>query len=85
MFPRLQRLAFETTGLTGWDSGPVTFLLDLMALAAQRQLVVEQGAGLPDGLRRLLRLATARAVALRGRRRGSRTRPFLSWVGWATS
>ena len=58
VFPRLQRLAFETTGLTGWDSGPVTFLLDLMALAAQRQLVVEQD-GLPDGLRRLLRLATA--------------------------
>jgi phospholipid/cholesterol/gamma-HCH transport system permease protein len=56
--PRVQRLAFDTTELTGWDSGLVTFLLDLMALGAQRQLVVDQE-GLPSGVRRLLDLATA--------------------------
>lgn len=56
--PRLQRLTFETSALTAWDSGLVTFLLELMAFGAQRQLVVDQE-GLPDGLRRLLHLATA--------------------------
>jgi phospholipid/cholesterol/gamma-HCH transport system permease protein len=56
--PRVQRLAFDTADLAGWDSGLVTFLLDLLGLAAQRQLVVDQD-GLPSGLRRLLYLATA--------------------------
>src|SRR5438034_11195576 len=56
--PRAQRMTFDTTELTAWDSGLVTFLLDLLALAAQRQLVVDQE-GLPDGLRRLVHLATA--------------------------
>ena len=30
--PPVQRLTFETTALSGWDSGLVTFLLDLMTL-----------------------------------------------------
>jgi phospholipid/cholesterol/gamma-HCH transport system permease protein len=55
--PRVQRMTFEATALRAWDSGLVTFVLDLMNLGAQRQIVVEQG-GLPDGLRRLLHLAT---------------------------
>ncbi len=47
--PGVQRMTFDTTELTGWDSGLVTSLLDLMALGAQRQIVVDQD-GLPDGL-----------------------------------
>ena len=54
----VQRLTFDTTALSAWDSALVTFVLDLMALVAQRQIVVEQK-GLPEGLRRLLHLATA--------------------------
>ena len=80
--PRAQRLTFDTTGLTGWDSGLVTFLLDLLDLAAQRQLVVDQE-GLPDGLRRLLRLATA-VPERQGARREALQEPFLSRVGKAT-
>ena len=80
--PRVQRLTFDTTGLAGWDSGLVTFLLDLMALGAQRQLVVDQE-GLPDGLRRLVHLATA-VPERQGARREERPEPFLSRVGKAT-
>jgi phospholipid/cholesterol/gamma-HCH transport system permease protein len=80
--PRVQRLTFETTGLTGWDSGLVTVLLDLLALGAQRQLVVDQ-AGLPEGLRRLLHLATA-VPERQGARRQAIREPFLARVGKET-
>jgi phospholipid/cholesterol/gamma-HCH transport system permease protein len=80
--PRVQRLAFETTELTGWDSALVTFLLDLMALGAQRQLVVDQ-AGLPSGVRRLLHLATA-VPERQGARREAISEPFLDRVGKAS-
>jgi phospholipid/cholesterol/gamma-HCH transport system permease protein len=56
--PRVQRMIFDTSELTAWDSALLTFLLELMAFGAQRQIVVAQE-GLPDGLRRLLHLATA--------------------------
>src|SRR5262245_53110496 len=80
--PRVQRLTFETTGLTGWDSSLVTVLLDLLALGAQRQLVVDQ-AGLPEGLRRLLHLATA-VPERQGARRQAIREPFLARVGQET-
>jgi phospholipid/cholesterol/gamma-HCH transport system permease protein len=80
--PRVQRLSFETTGLTGWDSGLVTFLLDLLALGAQHQVVVDQ-AGLPSGVRRLLHLATA-VPERQGARREAIREPFLDRVGKAT-
>jgi phospholipid/cholesterol/gamma-HCH transport system permease protein len=80
--PHVQRLTFDTTGLTGWDSGLVTFLPDLMALGTPRQLVVDQ-AGLPDGLRRLVHLATA-VPERQGARREERPEPFLSRVGKAS-
>jgi phospholipid/cholesterol/gamma-HCH transport system permease protein len=79
--PRVQRLTFDTTALAGWDSGLITFLLDLLALAAQRQLVVDQE-GLPDGLKRLLHLATA-VPERQGARREATQEPFLSQVGKA--
>lgn len=56
--PRVQRLIFEATGLTAWDSGFVTFLLELLGGAERRQIVVDQD-GPPRGLRRLVHLATA--------------------------
>jgi phospholipid/cholesterol/gamma-HCH transport system permease protein len=80
--PRVQRLTFDTTSLTGWDSGLVTFLLDLMALGAQRQIVVDQE-GLPSGLRRLLHLATA-VPERQGARREATPEPFLARVGRAS-
>src|SRR6266850_1982477 len=79
---RVQRLTFDTTALSAWDSGLVTFVLDLMDLGAQRQMVVEQ-AGLPEGLRRLLHLATA-VPERQGARREAIQEPFLDRVGQET-
>jgi phospholipid/cholesterol/gamma-HCH transport system permease protein len=80
--PRLQRLTFETSELTAWDSGLVTFLLELMAFGAQHQIVVDQE-GLPEGLRRLLHLATA-VPERQGARREATREPFLDRVGQET-
>jgi phospholipid/cholesterol/gamma-HCH transport system permease protein len=80
--PPVQRLTFDTTNLAGWDSGLVTFLVDLLGRVAQRQLSVDQQ-GLPDGLRRLLHLATA-VPERQGARRESAAEPFLSRVGKGT-
>jgi phospholipid/cholesterol/gamma-HCH transport system permease protein len=80
--PPVQRLTFDTTGLTAWDSALVTFLLELMAFGAQRQMVVAQE-GLPEGLRRLLHLATA-VPERQGARREAIQEPFLDRVGQET-
>ena len=45
--PRVQRLTFDTTALSAWDSALVTFVLDLMALGAQRRSSWSKG--LPEG------------------------------------
>jgi phospholipid/cholesterol/gamma-HCH transport system permease protein len=74
----VQRLTFDTQALGRWDSSLVTVLLDILALGAQRQIVVEQ-AGLPDGLRRLLHLATA-VPERQGARREAIQEPFLDRV-----
>ena len=80
--PRVKRLTFETTGLTDWDSGLVTFLLEIMALSERRRIVVDQE-GLPDRLRRLVHLTTA-VPERQGARREERREPFLARVGKAS-
>jgi len=40
--PPVRRLTFNTTALAGWDSGLVTYCLDLLSLAGRHQLVVDQ-------------------------------------------
>jgi phospholipid/cholesterol/gamma-HCH transport system permease protein len=80
--PGVQRLTFETQALGRWDSSLVTVLLDILALGAQRQIVVDQE-GLPDGLRRLLHLATA-VPERQGARREAIREPFLARVGKET-
>jgi phospholipid/cholesterol/gamma-HCH transport system permease protein len=80
--PRVQRLAFETTALTAWDSGLVTVVLDILHLGAHHHLVVDQE-GLPEGLRRLVHLATA-VPERQGARREAIREPFLDRVGQET-
>jgi len=53
-----RRVTFESAGLTVWDSGLLTFLLQLIATAEVRGVEIDRR-GLPDGVRRLLALATA--------------------------
>jgi len=80
--PPVHRLTFDTTTLAGWDSGLVTYCLDLLSLAGQHELVVDQ-AGLPEGLRRLVHLATA-VPERQGARREVIREPFLDRVGKGT-
>ena len=54
--PRPQHLAFDTRGLTSWDSGLLVLIRDLADLCAQRHIALDRS-GLPKGLRRLLDLA----------------------------
>jgi phospholipid/cholesterol/gamma-HCH transport system permease protein len=50
-------IKFETRALNNWDSGYLTFLLKLMR-HCQTQKIPVQFDGLPEGARRLLKLAT---------------------------
>jgi phospholipid/cholesterol/gamma-HCH transport system permease protein len=52
------RVSFDAVRVAGWDSALVTFVLQLVALSREAGAVVDL-AGLPDGLRRLIALATA--------------------------
>ena len=77
--PRVQRMTFDTTGLTAWDSGLVTFLLELITYGARHQVVVDQE-GLPEGVRRLLHLATA-VPERQGARRETTVSPSSTRIG----
>ena len=62
------QLAFDTTRLVAWDSGLLAFLLKLEGLSTTSGVSFDPS-GLPEGVRRLLRLASAvpeRADARRG-------------------
>ena len=50
----VRRIAFDTAGITEWDSGLLTFLLKIESQAGERHIEVEPE-GLPEGVRRLLR------------------------------
>jgi len=54
----LQRIAFDTQDLKGWDSGLLTFVLKVIDQLRTRDIVSEKE-GLPEGVQRLLALATA--------------------------
>ena len=54
----VERLTFDTQGLTGWDSGFVTFLLKIIELGSRLEMEVDR-ASLPEGVQRLVSLATA--------------------------
>ena len=56
--PRVRRLSFEASDLADWDSALLTFLLKLKELCDQRQTEFDR-TGLPQGVQRLLALATA--------------------------
>jgi phospholipid/cholesterol/gamma-HCH transport system permease protein len=65
---RVQHLTFETSGLTSWDSGLVTFLRNVEELCRLRQISIARST-LPEGVRRLLELAAAVPERQEARRR----------------
>jgi phospholipid/cholesterol/gamma-HCH transport system permease protein len=68
-----RRLVFDASGLGEWDSGLLTFLVDVTELCRLQQIEVER-AGLPSGVQRLLALAEAVPE-----RRGARQAETKSW------
>ncbi len=56
--PQLQRIAFDTKDLHGWDSGLLTYLIHVIKQSSMRNIDVDRK-GLPEGVQRLLSLASA--------------------------
>ena len=80
--PGVRRVALDAREVTDWDSGLLTFLRKLEASLSEARLQVDSS-GLPEGARRLLRLAAAvpeRADA----GRGAAAETFLARVGQET-
>jgi phospholipid/cholesterol/gamma-HCH transport system permease protein len=77
----VERIAFDTTALAGWDSGLLTFLLKVFDRCSAAGVTVEK-TGLPPGVVRLLDLATA-VPERKGARREAKRDPFLARVGAA--
>jgi phospholipid/cholesterol/gamma-HCH transport system permease protein len=71
--PTIRRMTCDTEGVTVWDSGLLVFLGKLIAENDRRGIESDRS-GLPEGVRRLLALASAvpeRKDARQGRRRPS--------------
>jgi len=52
----VSRITFDTQAITGWDSGLITFLLDIIEIGSEMHITVEKD-GLPSGVQRILALA----------------------------
>ena len=72
-------LQFEAGELGTWDTSLLTFLISVEKVAKARGLTIDR-AGLPDGVSRLLDLASA-VPERQGARRGGATAPWLERVG----
>jgi len=74
-----RRVAFDATQLGAWDSGLLAFLVGVQDLCKTRNIPIDP-AGLPEGARRLLKLATA-VPERAGARRTAERPDFLTLVG----
>ena len=80
--PPVRRVSFDTSQLTAWDSGLITFLVKTSEFC--RAVNVEQDReGLPTGLRRLLELAEA-VPEKKGARSAERGAGFFERLGDTT-
>ena len=75
----VREVAFDSGGITGWDSSLLTFLMDIHAHCIGKSIAVETD-GLPEGVARLIALATA-VPERKGARRQEERKPFLVRVG----
>lgn len=75
----VERITFDTQALSSWDSGFVTFLLKIMDLSSHLGVDVDRGS-LPDGVQRLVKLATA-VPEQKGARRTVVRELLLSLIG----
>ncbi len=79
---RIRRLEFDTKDLGVWDSSLLTFLMRLAGDCAEHQVEIDE-AGLPEGARRLMSLATA-VPERAGARRQEERETVLEVIGKET-
>jgi phospholipid/cholesterol/gamma-HCH transport system permease protein len=77
----VSRITFDTQAVTGWDSGLITFLLDITEIGSEMHIPVEKD-GLPAGVQRILTLASA-VPERKGVRREAARSSFVGRVGGA--
>jgi phospholipid/cholesterol/gamma-HCH transport system permease protein len=77
--PTPKRVSFDTSGLSGWDSGLVSFLLEVESACRERG-IKDYREGLPAGLRRLIELAEA-VPEKEGARGAAKRTPLLERIG----
>src|SRR5262245_52942369 len=76
--PAVHQLLFDTSHVTEWDSGLITFAIRVIEEAKARGIQSDR-AGLPDGAQRLLHLAEAVPERQTGRARAKP--PWLARIG----
>jgi phospholipid/cholesterol/gamma-HCH transport system permease protein len=75
----VRSLALDAAGISDWDSGLLTFLMKIFEACSKAGIEVDID-GLPEGVRRLIALATA-VPERKGVRKEARKEAFLSMVG----
>jgi phospholipid/cholesterol/gamma-HCH transport system permease protein len=75
----IRRISFDTKNLGGWDSGLLTFLIKIFEACSKAKIEVDKD-GLPEGIRKLIKLATA-VPERKGARKEAKKEAFLSMVG----
>ena len=75
----VRRVAFDSSGLKGWDSSLLAFLVRVRDLCTEKKLEIDP-VGLPQGARELLKLASA-VPERKGARKEFRKEPFFSRFG----
>ncbi|MGO9060803.1 MAG: MlaE family ABC transporter permease [Candidatus Binataceae bacterium] len=77
--PVPKRLSYDTSSLTAWDSGLVSFLIEVDGICRQRG-IKDDREGLPAGLKRLIELAEA-VPEKEGARAAAKHKPLTERVG----
>ena len=80
--PAPERVAFDARELGDWDSSLLTFLIKLTDFCREKSILISKE-GLPEGVARLIDLASAVPEKKDARKESGRA-PFLSRVGEAT-
>jgi phospholipid/cholesterol/gamma-HCH transport system permease protein len=80
--PPVKRVEFDTQELTAWDSGLLTFLIKVIEQCSRSKIHAEKG-GLPEGVQRLLALASA-VPAKKDARKEAVGESFLARIGKST-
>jgi phospholipid/cholesterol/gamma-HCH transport system permease protein len=80
--PGVQRIALDGADISEWDTGLLTFLVQLVQRGEEREIETDRS-GLPEGVRRLIDLAFA-VPEKKGTGKGQEKASFLARVGTAT-